>query len=584
MIRFPHTVLLASSLLTISLFAKAQAQFTQPPSDEDWFRLSGQVGGRLISGTPFAKPCFNDPHGAECAAVQTAYVDQLARSNVSSGYLQTQWETCQKTSEQCLLDWIQPNNTEAMSPPYECKLGSVSPHIIDVRGAEDVIAAFKFAKKTGVDVTVKNTGHDYKGRSSSPGSLLLWTHNLKNISYNPAFIPSGCPPDALNAESAVTIGAGIQFTEYFGFASQHNLTVVGGTDRSVGAAGGWLQGGGHGQLSVTMGLGADRVIEYTVVTPDGKVRVANRCQNKDLFWALRGGGGGTFGVVLSATTRASPATKVQMVLVTYPATSTALTRDLWGLMFDNSVAWAKAGWGLLATNGTVVYINPTLSQAEASASMDPLLKWASSKQSEGASAVVKEFPDYPAYFTFFTSAIKAVVAASLSIASRLVPDTNFATPEKRKELLDAMISANSVAGSRLIILGTAPYAYQPPATASLGSEELGGKYGTSVTEAWRNTIFHITVSSTWNYNATLSDKKAAYSRVTSAVEHLRKITKDAAYVNEADIYEPNYEVTFWGKNYPKLAQIKRKYDPEHLLDCWQCVGWQPKSDRFSCYP
>jgi hypothetical protein len=123
---------------------------------------------------------------------------------------------------------------------------------------------------------------------------------------------------------------------------------------------------------------------------------------------LPSGGGGTFGVVLSATTRASPATKIQMVLVTYPADATDLTRELWSVMIDHSVEWAKAGWGLLSTSGTTVYINPVLSQADAAASMTPITNWAKSKT--GVNIIVKEFPDYPSYFTFFTSSIKAVSA------------------------------------------------------------------------------------------------------------------------------------------------------------------------------
>ncbi|KAJ6617297.1 hypothetical protein B0H10DRAFT_1948381 [Mycena sp. CBHHK59/15] len=52
------------------------------------------------------------------------------------------------------------------------------------------------------------------------------------------------------------------------------------------------------------------------------------------------------------------------------------------------------------------------------------------------------------------------------------------------------------------------------------------------------------------------------------------------YLNEADVYEPNYEA-FWGDHYPELATIKMKYDPDRLLDCWQCIGWDSESSRCS---
>ncbi len=118
--------------------------------------------------------------------------------------------------------------------------------------------------------------------------------------------------------------AGTVFRELYQFAEDHGITVVGGSDRTVGPSGGWVtasfqisirskaaadsfwQGGGHSMLSNNFGLGADRVLQYRVVTPQGKYLTANACQNTDLFYALRGGGGGTFGVVMESTFLAEP--------------------------------------------------------------------------------------------------------------------------------------------------------------------------------------------------------------------------------------------------------------------------------------
>ena len=64
-------------------------------------------------------------------------------------------------------------------------------------------------------------------------------------------------------------------------------------------------------MSPALGLGVDRVLQFKIVTPDGKYRTVNQCQNQDLFFALRGGGGGTFGVVLETSHVASPRVTVQ---------------------------------------------------------------------------------------------------------------------------------------------------------------------------------------------------------------------------------------------------------------------------------
>lgn len=71
-------------------------------------------------------------------------------------------------------------------------------------------------------------------------------------------------------------------------------------------AGGWGQNGGYGPMTAQHGLGVDQWLEAKIVTPDGKLKVANQVSNPDLFWAIRGGGGGTFGVVVEATWKAYP--------------------------------------------------------------------------------------------------------------------------------------------------------------------------------------------------------------------------------------------------------------------------------------
>jgi len=69
-------------------------------------------------------------------------------------------------------------------------------------------------------------------------------------------------------------------------------------------AGGFALTAGHWPFSSKYGLAADNVLELQVVTADGELKIVNSVTNKSLFWALRGGGGGTFGVVVQATVRA----------------------------------------------------------------------------------------------------------------------------------------------------------------------------------------------------------------------------------------------------------------------------------------
>ncbi|KAJ7612040.1 FAD-binding domain-containing protein [Mycena polygramma] len=574
------------SVVLLALLASVQAQaanqdqasFSSTPTDI-WTALSTRFGDRLLQGAPFAQPCFANASSPECASVQELYQNEKARTAQPGGYTWSQWETCQATGDQCLLDFTVPTDPAATKAPNTCERGSIPDYFIDVRGPEDVIAAFEFSKETGIPLVVKNTGHDFEGRSSGRGSLALWTRNLKDMSYDPAFVAEGCT----DAYPGVTAGAGVQFFEAYQFAEENNITLVGGSDATVGFTGGFTMGGGHGVLSPVLGLAVDRVLEFKIVTPDGKYRTANACQNEDLFFALRGGGGGTFGVVLSATILAAPVAPVHVVVVTWAgaARSAARTEALWSLLAEHALEWADAGWGGYAMPELALFVTQQLSKDEAAASMAPLLAFAEGLQKEGvegAMGMAMEFPSFLPFWTaFMTEEGGAAVGYSVSLTSRLVPRTSFATESARSELLTALMAASDLPAPDaplLIIQITAP-------TAVHAADLAPGR--TSVTPAWRDAVYHVTSMGMWNWNATQEDVKGMYARTSRLMDNVRAVTPEGAYLNEADVYESNHEAAFWGNHYPELATIKMKYDPDRLLDCWHCVGWNPDSDRWGCY-
>ncbi|KAH7100359.1 hypothetical protein BKA62DRAFT_706794 [Auriculariales sp. MPI-PUGE-AT-0066] len=521
-------------LVILSLRLLCEARFAP-----DWDSLNATVAGGLVRPKPFAQPCIDKPTSAECAFVQANWRNTSACTKRCSANLLDLHSTAARPE---VL-----TNTSDLSLLENCKQGSIPSYAVTVRNAADVAATLEFAKRHDIDVVIKNTGHDYSGRSSAPGSLSLWTHKLKSITLHES---------SVSGQIAVTFGAGVQWFEAYDFAEAHNVTVAGGFCPTVGVAGGFLQGGGHSLLSNTMGLAVDRVLEWIL-------RTVSACQEVDLWFALRGGGGGTFGVVLEATYLASPITTIQSAFVFVgDGSDETITRDFFRKMVANGQNWADDGWGYVYVAAGVGFANPKLDATAAKASLRSILNFGQSLMDAGvpgASVQVFEFASYKEFMDYFNSILIADVGIPTAHDSLLIPKTNFATSATQEELVKALMSAWSQV-PMLLVFATTPASFPGDGTSS-------------VTPAWRNSLYHVIAATSWDHNgnATAENRKNHFRQTKNAIAALRKITPGTAYLNEVSIYADNHEEAFWGaENYARLLRIKQKYDPHHLLDCWQC--------------
>ena len=185
-----------------------------------------------------------------------------------------------------------------------CELGNYVRYAVNVSTPAEISKAVRFATDNNIRVVIRNTGHDYNGKSTGTGSLAIWTHNLKSLRIHDY-------EDSHYKGKAMTMGAGIQGFEAYEAADRAGLEVIGGECPTVGIPGGYTQGGGHSHLASRHGLAADQVLKWEAVDGEGKFITATRDNEySDLFWALAGGGGGTYAVVYSMTAKAHPGTPV----------------------------------------------------------------------------------------------------------------------------------------------------------------------------------------------------------------------------------------------------------------------------------
>lgn len=477
-----------------------------------------------------------------------------------------------------------------------------SAYAVAAENSDDIVAAVNFAREHNLRLVVKGTGHDYLGRSSAPKSLLVWTHKMRRVAVHDAFVGAGCSHGSKGIP-AVTVQAGTRWLEaYQEVTTRHGRYVQGGGCTSVGAAGGFLQGGGFGSWSNQYGMAAAGMLEVRVVTADGQLRVANACQNTDLFWALRGGGGGTFGVVTEVTLMTHPAPRfLGFASGTLRAQGDSAFQDL----IERFVAFyrenlANANWGeRVAVKGNnslevnMSFVDMTAEQAERvwrpflqviKASPDRFSgdlgflaipgerMWDHelAQQQFSYAIVADPRPGESGNLFWWVANQKEVAAYWYAYQSRWIPRDRFEPANaprfartlfeaSRKWTLDldfhkAQASASKEALLRDRETSVNPAVYRAAALVIIGAsgDGLPGVAG---------------------HEPNLKEGEAAQERVSAAMKIIRDVTPGAGtYVNEADYFEPDWQHSFWGEHYERLLQIKRKYDPKNLFTCHHCVG------------
>ncbi|KAH9902822.1 FAD-binding domain-containing protein [Cubamyces lactineus] len=548
------------------------------PSQDDFAQLASQVSQPLVTPSPPAKPCYVDSQSADCAAVHNGWLDGNWRADQPGAMEASNFETYifpNGTIEACYL------NTTLGVP---CGQGSVSPIGVDARTIEDVQAAVKFAADHNLRLAVKNTGHDYFGRSNGRGTFMLWTHNMKNTTVHPTFRPAGAP-DNVTYEYALTIGAGVQWLGTYEAANAAGRMLPGGIGPggSVGAAGGWLQGGGHSALSPSYGLGVDNVLEFTVVTSSGENITANAYQNSDLFWALRGGGGGTYGVATSVTYRTQPSAPLVVFTFTSVASDAqsnpAIRQAVSGLV-QNTSTLTDAGWGGYTTvtpvNGSIVHwvnlVLPNATIAQANATIGPYFSFIQELAAgSGGSFVVQNasMEAYPSFFAWYEPTFanaQGEVGANNLIGSWLLPrdvlENDF------EDVTDTLLGMPNGA-QYLMVAGGAVSAVDP--------DSVG------LNPAWRKAGVHVTLIGTWPEGATAAEIDEVQAAVNASNAQLRALAPDSgAYFNEASLQGANFKQAFFGSHYNQLKSIKATYDPLDLFVVTEGVGSDDWDAQLNC--
>ncbi|KAF2494539.1 FAD-binding domain-containing protein [Lophium mytilinum] len=561
------------------------------PSATEWSALNDTISGQLIQAVPPASVCYSaQPNYDEdaCDHIRSQWFNSSfhAEDPISIDYPVWANNSCNP---------IFPNGTsvtgDVKAGDKGCSIGDYPVYVVNATDPEHVAGVLKWAGQRNVRVVIKNTGHSYPGRSTGYGSLSIWTHNIRGVTYHDNFQPQFCPLN--ETQKAATIAAGEVGSSVLAELSKNNAVVVTGANPDVGLAG-WFTGGGHGFLSSTHGLGADNLIEATLITPLGDLLTANACQYPDLFFAIRGGGGGTYGVITSAVMKAYTAPETTTHNLQFTTTGPNVTREYWDL-----IAFIHSQMPALKEGGMQGYyfmvgppVMPTLS-----------FLWVFNLYDKPPGTADALFSPIKAYldshedlFIYHTSTTTSSFYDFLKQGKNEFVATGGSAYGSR--LLPARALTENVEALSLILEKIGPSTDPSKPSGALGNTLLLGHMVTppsntpvynGVNPAWREAVTHFIVSEGWLDGMPQALIDSVYTDITlNKTYALRQLAPDSgAYFNECDSYEPDWQSSFFGSNYAKLRQTKQTYDPAGVLWCRRCVGsevWVEQGDGRLCRP
>ncbi|KAI0031017.1 FAD-binding domain-containing protein [Vararia minispora EC-137] len=525
-------VSVASLAWTSKVLGRCRTQPGDPgfPSATDWAAFNNTIDGRLLTVVPSAGVC------AQLNCTEAQWTSSVFR-DMMPGQMNQDYDAV--PPELCLR-----NGTT-------CAQGNVPLYAVNAMTTEHVQAGIRFAVQHNLRVAVKASGHDGLGRSTAKHSLLIWVHSLQNITFTESFRVGG-----RDLGSAVTLGSGVRLQTIYSAAEQVGKMVVGGTIATAALGGGYIQGAGHSAFSPTLGLASDNALQFEIVLASGEVVVANDNSHSDLFWAVRGGGAGSWGVVTSVVVKTYPtfnATEydVSISLPSIDAISSVMTSHAkhvfeWGDV-GQYYTISAAPQGIIMT---FVEYFPNTSAAGAIALMEPFWE---EVRALGASVLSNSTTTSIAN-ELVRRADDAVAVLTIQ-GSRLIP---------AKAYQDGPDGIGQVHG-QLIDMGY----------VIIGSVVAGGKVAenanisSAVTPKWRTAKSHIVLLAIWNESTTATEvegiKEAMTTRAVPLLANATGETDSGAYSNEADVREPDFQTTFFGGNYARLSTIKAKYDPQDLF-------------------
>ncbi|MEU5367177.1 FAD-binding oxidoreductase [Streptomyces sp. NPDC005925] len=429
---------------------------------------------------------------------------------------------------------------------YNTRFDGLKPAAVAyVAHPDDIRTTLAYARTHGLRVSLRNGGHSYAGWSSGDGRLVVDVSRLSRI--------------RVSGGEAV-VGAGARLIDVYRALAAKGVTIPAGSCPTVGVSGLAL-GGGHGVTSRAYGLTCDNLTRVTLVAADGAQLGADARENKDLFWALRGAGNGTFGVVTELHFRTHPAPQGVTAYLAWPwPTAAAVVRawqewgpdrpdEIWSSLHLDSAAGATPTVSVsafsLGTYGELQNAVDRLADRIGAPASSVSLRRRSYEESMELYAGCSSFaPDADCHLPGDTP--------GRSPRGALARETYAA----RSDFYDRSLSAEGVgallSGIRSVRGGTGGFSL----TALGGAVNRVAPADTAFVH--RRSRMLAQYIAAWRPG---TSGRTAQAWLAEAHHAMRPYASGAAYQNYTDPTLPDWRTAYYGDAAPRLTRLKRRYDP-----------------------
>ncbi len=433
---------------------------------------------------------------------------------------------------------------------YNTRFDGVKPQAIAYcESLSDVQKTVRWARKHGIRIVPRSGGHSYGGYSTTSG-VIVDVSRLNAIT--------------LTADNRAAIGAGSRLIDVYTALAPRGRTVPGGTCPTVGIAG-LTQGGGLGMSARKFGLTCDNLLEATVVLADGRAVVASAHKHADLYWALRGGGGGNFGIVTRLVFTTHPVGDVVTYSLEWP----------WGDAKRVVQAWQKLAPH--APDGLFSVLNVN---AAAGSSAAPRIT--SAGQFYGAEDRLRALLQPLAAAgtpTRFTTVKRTYLSATLMWAGCSGDLAACHLPPQGTAGRATFAAKSSISNAPLSSAGIDALLHQIELRRATGSGSgivLLDSWGGAINRVpkartafvHRDALFSMQYLAYWEAGVAAAPNVAWLRRCYAA---LRPHVSPFAYQNYIDPDLSSWQHAYYGSNLPRLQRIKRTYDPHNVFRSRQSI-------------